>query len=103
MHGISKVPQSGKFSRMSNAYSRDFTPKVIMYPKHILGIFQIVEYKILIIYSFPEIHQKILNILGNSPDQNMVGRFYISKEYFLFGKLIKYFKCSSTFQCIFQS
>ena len=26
------------------------------------GNFQIVEYKILIMYSFPEIHQKILNI-----------------------------------------
>ena len=34
----------------------------VMYFKHIPGIFQIVEYKILIMYSFPEIHQKILNI-----------------------------------------
>ena len=30
-------------------------------------------------------------MLEKSPDQNIVGRFYISKEYFLFGKLIKYF------------
>ena len=36
-------------------------------------------------------------MLENSPDQNIAGRFYISEEYFLFGKLIKYFKCSSTF------
>ena len=43
------------------------------------------------------------HMLENSPDQNIVGRFYISKEYFIFGKLIKYFKCSSTFQCIFPS
>ena len=40
-------------------------------------------------------------MLENSPDQNIVGRLYISKEYFPFRKLIKYFKCSSTFQCIF--
>ena len=34
-------------------------------------------------------------MLENFPDQNIVGRFYISKEYFLFGKLIKYFKTLS--------
>ena len=41
---------------------RFYTKSYVMYPKHILGIFQSVEYKILIIYSFPEIHQKILDI-----------------------------------------
>ena len=80
-------------------FQRFYTKSYIMYSKHILGIFQIVEYKILIIYSFPEIHQKILNI-QELPETR---RFYISKEYFIFGKLIKYFKCSSTFQCIFPS
>ena len=43
-------------------FQRFYTKSYIMYPKHILGIFQIVEYKILILYSFPEIHQKILII-----------------------------------------
>ena len=43
-------------------FQRFYNKSYIMYSKHILGIFQIVEYKILIIYSFPEIHQKILNI-----------------------------------------
>ena len=30
-------------------------------------------------------------MLENSPDQNIVEGFYISKEYFLFRKLVKYF------------
>ena len=38
------------------------TFKFTFFQKHILGIFQIVEDKILIMYFFPEIHQKILNI-----------------------------------------
>ena len=45
-------------------FLRFYTKSYIMYSKHILGIFQIVKYKILIMYSFSEIHQEILNISG---------------------------------------
>ena len=48
-----------------------------MYPKHILGIFQIVEYKILIMYSFPEIHQKNIKISRDQEILNISGITWI--------------------------
>ena len=43
-------------------FQRFYIKSYVMYPKHILGIFQIVESKILITNFLPEIHQKMLNI-----------------------------------------
>ena len=77
-HILDNFPDCGTLN-IPCIFQRFYTKSYIMYPKNILGIFQIVEYKILTIYSFPETHQKILNMLENSPDQNIVGRFYISK------------------------
>ena len=66
-HTLEYFPDCGTLN-VQCIFQRFYTKSYIMYPKHILGIFQTVEYKILIMYSFPEIHQKILNMPENSPD-----------------------------------
>ena len=73
-------------------------------PQEILNfqeLSDIEEFQIFLVCSGCEYSRKILNMLENSLNQKMVRTLYIFKGYSIFGELIKYFKCPSTFQPIF--